>query len=236
MKQRVLGLVAALALGAAAVSYEPSAQVAFRHEPGVETNVTFGAGVAAQPGAGVTVDANVGFALVQHMGIAHFRLGASAHPLLGNRVGFEAAVEHDQWVEWSTGENRAVGMVHARPFSALTLGLGAAWRAPVMGDSVHPDAYSSPFNWQSDNPELNLLYDLRWRFLRGPRLGLEAYASNHDEWATHNPQQFPFGISGTWSAGGYAICGRLGSDIKGLSGLLLSIGELRLDIGVRRAL
>lgn len=217
-----------------AVAYLPSARLGFRHEPGVETNLVLGAGIAVMPGTGITLDGNIGFALLQHMGVAHYRLAATAYPLSAGRLGLELAFEHDQWVEWYAGENRAVGMVLARPLPSLEFGLGAAWRAPVYGDSANPDAYSSPFNWRSDWPEWNLLYDLRWRFVNGPRFGLGAYLANHDGWYLRNPQQFPFGMDADYRSGDYLFTARLGSNIQGLSGLLFSLGEVRLDVGVKR--
>jgi hypothetical protein len=235
MKLRVLSLAAALVAIAAALSYSPSAQLGFRYEPGVETNLVLGAAVGIKAGAGITVDGNIGFGLIEQMGVVHYRVGATAFPLLRDRLGLEAAVEHDQWVEWYAGENRAVGLVRAKPFANLDVGVGAAWRAPVTGDSVHPDAYSSPFNWQSDWPEWNLLYDLRWRFICGPRFGLGAYLSNHDAWSIRNPQQFPFGLDADYRVGNYLLTGQLGTCINGFSGLLLSFGETKFTAGVKRA-
>ncbi len=231
---RLLAAIGLLAQLAMAVAYLPSARVGFRHEPGVETNLVLGAGIAVMPGAGITLDGNIGFALLEQMGIAHYRLGATAYPLWAERLGLELAFEHDQWVEWYAGENRAVGMVRVRPRPGFEFGLGAAWRAPVYGDSANPDSYSSPFNWQSDWPEWNLLYELSWRFVSSPRFGLGAYLANHDGWYLRNPQQFPFGFDADYRNGDYLFAARLGSNIKGLSGLLFSLGELRLDLGVKR--
>jgi hypothetical protein len=236
MKLRLLGIVVAAVAFAAALDYSPSAQLGFRYEPGIETNLVLGAAIDIAAGAGITADANIGFGLIEQMGVVHYRVGAGGYPLLGHRLGFDAAVEHDQWVEWATGENRAVGMVKAKPFSSLGIGVGAAWRAPVTGDSAHPSAYSSPFNWQGEWPEWNLLYDLRWRFLSGPHLGLGAYISNHDAWSIRNPQQFPFGLDADYRTGDILFTGQLGTCINGLSGLLFSLGETRLTVGVKRAL
>lgn len=236
MKLSAVLVIAALVSLAGALSYSPSAQLGFRYEPGVETQLGLAGAIEFRPAREVLIDANVGFGFLQNMGVTHYRLGVRANPFWGGRAGIEAAFEHDQWVDWVAGENRAIGMVRAEPLCGLELGAGAAWRAPVRGDSAEPDAYSSPFNWSSDSPEWNLLYRVRWQFLSRPRLALGAYVFNHDAFTIHNPQQVPFGVDGTYDFDERVVLyGRLGSDIKGLSGALLSLGEVSLDLGVKRA-
>ena len=236
MKLTTIAIIAALATAGAALTFSPSGQLAFRHEPGVETQLGFAGAIDFLLAPEITADVNIGFGFLENMGVTHYRLGVRANPLWGGRAGIEAAFEHDQWVDWFTGENRAIGMVRVEPLRGLELGVGAAWRAPVTGDSARPDAYASPFNWSSDNPEWNLLYRVRWQFLSGPRLALGAYISNHDAFTIHNPQQVPFGVDGSYSLGeDVKFYGRLGSDIKGLSGALLDLGEVSLDLGVKRA-
>lgn len=236
MKFITIAVIAALATAAGAAPFSPSAQLVFRHEPGVETQLGLAGALEFRPAHQVLVDANIGFGFLENMGVTHYRLGARANPLWGGRAGVEAAFEHDQWVDWFAGENRAIGMVHVKPLSGLELGAGAAWRAPVRGDSAEPDAYASPFNWSSDSPEWNLLYRVHWQFLSRPRLALGAYLANHDAYTIHTAQQFPFGVDGTCDLDeGVLLYGRLGADIKGLSGLLLNFGEISLDLGVKRA-
>ena len=106
-----------------------------------------------------------------------------------------------------------------------------AWRAPVL-DSTR---YHSPFVWSSAVPEWNWVYNLDWTFLDRNQATLAAWVTNLDCLTIHNPQQFPFGLrAGFDIRDGWRINARLGSDIKGLSSVLFSLGELNLQVGVSR--
>jgi hypothetical protein len=121
-------------------------------------------------------------------------------------------------------------MVRAEPLHGLELGIGFAYRVPVLD----PAGYCSPFRWPSAAREWNLLYRVQWSFLSRPNGALAAWIANSDRLTIHTAQQFPFGLNGTLKiAGHWRLTAQLGSDIKGLSGMLLSLGELDLRMGVK---
>lgn len=188
----------------------------------LQGNAEFSIGSRVQTFGGIALSA------IDNPGIAHYGLGAGVTVLPAPY--FQAAIQanHDQSSDWKTGENRISGTISGRPIRGLELGLGLAWRVPVM-DST---AWYSPLVWQSAAAEWNYLYRIDWTFFHRPGVELAAWITNFDRLTEHTAQQFPFGLRGVLSPHNHwRWNARLGSDIKGLSGLLFSLGELDLQIG-----
>ena len=119
----------------------------------------------------------------------------------------------------------------AEPARGLALAAGAVYRAPAFAAG----RYASPFNWQSPVPEWNLLYRVEWTFLRKKQAEASAWIANVDRFTVHSPPQFPFGLRGEYSLGReWYLLGRCGTAVNGLSGLILSLGEVAVEAGVRR--
>ncbi len=209
----------------------PALLLGFRHEPGVETKLLTTGSVDWQPLRQVRVGGAFALSLIQHNGLSRIGLGVDTRLLDFAGLGLEAGVQHEQWNGWQSGENRVFGALRIEPVPGLRLGAGIAYRAPLLDSG----SYSSPFNWQSDAPELNLLYRLEWTFLCRARVNAAAYLANFDRLTMHNPQQFPFGLRGTCGLGrGWRLLGHCGTAINGLSGLMLSLSEVTLELGVQR--
>lgn len=143
-------------------------------------------------------------------------------------LSLELALMHEEWSEWQIGENRFLAMLNFQPLSKFGLGLGGAWRSPVMKN------YHSPFIWRSEIEELNLAYRLWWRFLCRSGGNAAIFLANADRFSFHNPQQLPFGVQGALTLKRTAFTGSIGSAVNGLSGMLLSLSELELHLGVSR--
>jgi len=177
------------------------------------------------------ITGGVALSLVQHNGLSALALGADASLLDFGDIGLAAGVRHEQWNDWQAGENRAFGLVTAGPTRGLELAAGAAYRAPLFAAG----RYASPFNWQSPVPEWNLLYRVEWTFLRRKQAEVSAWIANVDRFTVHNPQQVPFGLRGAYNLGReWNLLGRCGTAINGLSGLILSLGEVAVEVGVQR--
>jgi hypothetical protein len=224
-----VGLALALLAGcAAAHGLRAGADIGFRYEPGVETKLALSGMAEWSVNRRVTLTGLLAAAALDNAGLARYRFGVKSRVIDAVSAGWELDVAHEEWSSWQTGENRVAGAVVARPFRKLELGLGAAWRVPVTGPS-----YRSPFVWQSDAPEWNYVYRIRWEFLNAPRMEATAFVANLDRFGMHTPQQFPFGVEGTFALKrGIRLTGRIGSAIKGLSGLLISLAELDAHLGV----
>jgi len=178
----------------------------------------------------VGLNAGVCFSSIEHSGLSGLGFGASWSVADFWHLSLDAALQHEQWNDWQTGENRALVLASAVPLENLTAGAGLAWRATVFG----ADRYRLPFFWQSDVAEFNLLYRLEWRFLRRGRFDAAAFVSNVDLLQVRNPQQFPFGLSGSYRfAPGFTLNARCASAINGLSGLLISANEITAELGVK---
>jgi hypothetical protein len=210
------------------VQFHREAGLWFRSESGVETKLMLSGIAGLAFGSRVNAFAGIALAALDNPGIAHYGLGASVTAIEVVKLRFEGQVNHDEWSGWQVGENRVSALVVAMPTRGLDLGVGLAWRAPVFGSA----SFRSPLAWQSDAPEWNYLYRLDWAFLRRDRAELALWVANHDRLTIHNPQQFPFGLRGCLKTGEHwRLNARLSSDIKGLSGLLLSFGEVDLRFG-----
>jgi hypothetical protein len=162
-------------------------------------------------------------------GIAGYGLGGEILLLPPVRLRLRAGVNHNQWSSWRAGENSVSMMTLAAPLRRLDLGVGAAWRVPVLD----PAGYRSPLRWQGPASEWNLLYRLQWAFIARPAHGLAAWIANDDRQNPATAQQFPFGLGGYlqvrpqwWLKVG------IGSNIKGLSGATFSLGEVNARVGV----
>jgi hypothetical protein len=225
-------LILALGLSQAAptapIRFAAAAQFGYRHEPGVETKLYLRASGELGLGRRIHVFGGIGLSAFDNPGIAGYGLGASATlmPAIGLRAGLLA--NHNQWSDWQTGENRISAILAVRPVRALDVELGLAYRVPLL-DSA---AWYSPLVWSGAAPELNYLYRLDWTFFSRPRSEIAAWVANFDRFTAHTAQQFPFGLRGAFRPDRHwRLSARLGSDIKGLSGLLLSLGEVQAELG-----
>jgi hypothetical protein len=228
--RRLLILVALLAAAdpVSAIQVVPQASLGFRSEPGVETKAFLSAGAkAAAPFGGFW--GSIAFSAGDNPGIAYYGVGAEARLVRLVHLRLRGQVNHNQWSDWRAGENSASLMLLVRPVRVLDLGVGAAWRAPVFDRA----GYQSPFRWQSPAPEWNLLYRVQWSLIQRRRMNLAIWVANDDPLTPHPAQQFPFGLRGSLKVlPRWWLNARLGSDIKGLSGGLFSLGEVDARVGV----
>ena len=209
----------------------PDANIGFRHEPGVETKAFLSAGVTALSVRTGRFWGSLALSAGDNPGIAHYGIGGEAWTVSPIQFRLSGQVNHNQWSDWRMGENSASLMLFAMPppQCRLYLGVGAAWRAPVLD----PAAYWSPFRWQSPVSEWNLLYHVQWVFIQRRSMSLEIWVANDDPLTPHPAQQFPFGLRGSLKVlPHWWLDARLGSDIKGLSGGLFSLGEVDARVGV----
>lgn len=232
MRIRPLLMLVSLLTAAGPVSalqVAPQASLGFRYEPGVETKAFLSAGVTAVSVRTGRFWGSLALSDGDNPGIAFYGIGAEAWTYGPVQLRLRGQVNHNQWSDWRVGENSASLMLFAMPPCRLYLGVGAAWRAPVLD----PAGYWSPFRWQSPAPEWNLLYHVQWSFIRRRSLNLAIWVANDDPLTPHPAQQFPFGLLGSLKVlPHWWLDARLGSDIKGLSGGLFSLGEVDARVGV----
>jgi len=177
------------------------------------------------------VEAGISLNLFQHngLGAAALGVGAVAYDPVG--LTLRLAAQHQQWNDWQAGENRLLATLTAEPAAGLRLATGLVWRAPVFD----AERYGSPFYWCTEVPERNLLYRVEWGFVRREQWQASGWLANFDRFTVHNPQQIPFGLRGAYNLGReWNLLGRCGTAINGLSGLILSLGEVAVEMGVQR--
>jgi hypothetical protein len=224
------GLV--LLAGSGVCLVTPAASLGLRHEAGVETKALFAGLADWQPFVPVEVYGGAALSLFQHAGLSRLGLGASFRVGPVAAISVHLAVQHEQWNDWQAGENRVLASLSAEPLAGLRLAAGIAWRVPLF-DPAH---FGSPFYWQSDAPERNILYRLEWPMLGRGRWQVSGWLSNFDRFTVRNPQQFPFGLDAAVRLSPcLSVSAHAGTAINGLSGLLLSLSELNLEVGVSRA-
>ncbi len=229
----IVALVLLAARGCPAGDSHQTLLCGLRHEQGVESKMLLTSLVRHQVAPRVGITGGVSFSLFQHNGISN--LGLEADVLVTDfwHVGLTAGVQHDQWTDWRIGENRAFGTLNVEPLPRLGLGIGAAYRAPVFD----PDRYQSPFHWQSDVPEWNLLYRLEWRFLHRENADASFRVSNLDRLRLYNPHHIAFQLRGLVRLNrDWNLVLHCGSGVKGLSAMLLSVTEVTIQAGVRHEL
>jgi len=219
----------ALAVFTQTPRFQSEVGIGFRHEPGVETKALLQVSVSAFTRFGASLGANIALSAGDNPGIAGYGLDGELLLLPPVRLRLRASTNHNQWSSWRVGENSVSAMVLVAPLRRLELGVGTAWRVPVL-DSA---AYFSPLRWQEPASEWSLLYRLQWAFIERPAMGLAAWIANDDRQNPATAQQFPFGLGGFlrirpnwWLKAG------IGSNIKGLSGAIYSLGEVNARIGV----
>lgn len=223
--------VSCTAAFAGEIRVKPDAGLEFRYEPGVETRLLLFGGFEAASGSRAGVFGGFALGAIDNPGIARYGIGGSVTVLDAVKLRLQGQVNHDEWSSWRAGENRAAGMIAAEPLRGLELGIGLAWRVPVY-DSLR---YCSPFIWSSEAPEWNYVYQLDWTFLQRDSTRIALWLANLDRLTIHNPQQLPFGVHASFAPRPrWRLNARLGSDIKGLSSLLFSLGELDLRLGISR--
>jgi hypothetical protein len=221
----VLALV--VATGQAAVT--SSFLLGYRGEPGVESKMLITALADFIPVRYLKADAGLSFNLFQHNGVGAAGLGIGAVLFRPAGLALRLAAQHQQWNDWRAGENRALATIEAGPVFGIEAGFGLIRRVPVFGDG-----YWSPFTWKSDAEEWNYVYRLTWEFLRKEKLRLKAGLASYDLLSTHNPEQFPLCLSGSYALKDKLdIIADIGTAIVGYSGGLASFHEVELNAGVK---
>ena len=222
-------ILLALAVFMQTPGFQSEVGIGFRHEPGVETKVLFPLSATASTRFGAAFQGSLALSAGDNPGIAAYGLGGELLLLRPIRLRFRAGANHNQWSSWRVGENSVWAMVLAAPLRRLELGVGAGWRVPVLDTA----AYSSPLRWQGPASEWNPLYRVQWAFIERPAGGLAVWIANDDRQNPTTPQQFPFGLGGFLGAGPkWRLKASVGSNIKGLSGALFSLGEVNARVGV----
>lgn len=208
-----------------------TADLGIRHEPGVETRLVVAITARCSVHPLISVSGQMVAAALDNSGLASCGLGLRLTPLQRIPAAVELDVAHDQWRDWQAGENRVSGIAVAEPMPGLQLGVGAAWRMPISAGR-----WSSPFCWRSDWPEWNLAYRFRWRFINVPDWKVAAFVANLDGCGMYAPQQLPFGIEMTRRLRPQlSLRSRLALSIKGMSGPLVSFGDIDARVGVTHA-
>lgn len=204
-------------------------ELGWRHEEGVESRAIVTVTAARMLHPRVRLGGGLGLSLFEHTGPAAYGLDARIGLLPFWDLGFEAAVQHEQWNDWRVGENRMLGLVSAQPLGGLELGAGLGWRAPLLDT----DGYWSPVDYRSDAPELNLVYRARWRALAMKRGSLTVAISNRAGLRLYTPHHIALQLDGRFGLRpGWVLTGHAGTALKGLSALVFSVGEFELAAGV----
>jgi len=201
----------------------------WHHERGVESKSVTTLGLAHCPFPRLGLEASLSVALFEHAGISGWRLGAAYRFTDAWNATALAELQHDQWNDWRIGENRALALLAASPLRPVSIRAGAAWRAPILD----PDRYASPFAWRSEMPEWNLAYGAEWRFLDCPGLAASAAVSNLAPTRFYNPQHVAIRLEGSLRLDpAWRLALRLGTAVKGLSAMLLSVNEFTAEVGM----
>jgi hypothetical protein len=206
-----------------------SLQLGWRHEQGVESRAVVTVAAEVPVHARVRLGGGIAFSMFEHDGLSALGLGVRVGLVPVWDLGFEAELQHEQWNNWQVGENRVLGLVSAQPLGRLELGVGAAWRAPLLD----PDRFCSPFDFRSDAPELNLVYRARWRVLAAERGNLAVGISNLAGLRIYTPHHVAVQLAGQFGLSqGWSLTGHAGTALKGLSALVFSVGEFEVAGGV----
>jgi hypothetical protein len=171
-------------------------------------------------------------AALDNPGLAGYGIDAELRLAQLWQLRLEAGAAHEHWRDWQAGENRVFGLLAASPLPCLELGAGLLFRVPVTS----PTRYASPFHWQSEVPEWNFAYRADWTLLRRGSAELGLRLTNQDLLVASNPQQLPVSLHGRYAIDPHwqarAGCG---TAVTGLSGPILALSELNLELGVSRA-
>jgi hypothetical protein len=227
LKNVTLLLTLLLATGKAEVV--SSFLLGYRGEPGVESKMLAIAQADIKPVSFLQVDAGLSFSLFQNNGLGAAELGVAAELYQPVGLTLRLADQHQQWNDWSAGENRLLAAVEAGPLYGFDAGLGLVRRVPVFGER-----YWSSFVWSGGAAEWNYLYRLRWKFIERENWWLRAGFSSYDRFTAHNPQQFPLEVDGACRLkDDLELIARAGTAIVGYSGGLVSFHEVELSTGIR---
>ncbi len=178
----------------------------------------------------LVVGGGVGMAGLDNPGLAHWGADGSVRVLAGawgacRVTGF---VQGSLWRDWGVSEFCPGGFLgfagNQGWLRGLELELGAAWRRARLAGQGARGVWS----------EWALVYGLRRRVWSAARGEVFVWLANRDEFRLATPQELPFGVAGRVRLRqGLWACGRIGSGLKGVSGLLFSLGGVRLALGVQ---
>lgn len=235
----VIGIMMTAVASLGDITLIPELRFGYRGEAGVEQKVLISGGLNCEFWDRVYFLPRVSIGLFENPGIAGYGIHTRVvifdrfqarfpQPARRLRAGLELQAGHQEWSDWQVGENCAGVTLFVQPLRQIDLTAGLAYRVPVL----KPKSHTSPFLWGSDAAEFNYLYRLDWVFLNRRAVSLSCWVSNYDEWRVRNPSQFPFGLKATYAPKSrWQLKLRAATEIKGLSGLLVSPGALTVDIG-----
>ncbi len=204
-------------------------QFGWRREPGVQSRSILTWGLEVPVGSRFRFNGGISFSMFEHVGLSAAGLGARVGLVPFWDLGLEAALQHEQWNDWRVGENRALGLVSARPLGRFDLGAGVAWRVPLLD----PEDYWLPFGCKSDASELNIVYRAGWRILAAEGGSLTIGLSNLTGLRLYTPHHIAVQLDGRLGLGpGLSLTGHAGTAFKGLSGLIFAAGEFEAAAGV----
>lgn len=226
------GLLLPLFVSAQPVTLSPSLSLEFRSEPGVSRRFVFFPWVAARQGRALGVGGGVGVAGLDNPGLAFWGADGSVRVFWGawGELRLAGFVQGSLWRDWGVSELCPGGFLSFAGqgrLAGLELLLGAAWRRARFVCAAGEGAGGVWSEWA-------LVYGVRQRVWSAARGEVFVWLANRDEFRLATPQELPFGVAGRVRLRpGLWASARLGSSLKGVSGLLFSLGGVRLGVGVQ---
>ena len=142
------------------------------------------------------------------------------------------ATQHEDWPGWSASENRAEAYWRFNPFWFFNALFGVSYRAPLFGGT----SFWESFHWPWQNAEINTIYRVEFQLIHTSEYGFSVAMWNYDHMRLYNWDHFHFGAQGSYRIDPKtALSLSASTALKGMSGVILSLSEFELGLGLSYA-
>ena len=206
-----------------------AASFVYRYEAGVSGRISFQDVFAYTFPKQTDIALTLRFHLNENKGLGLFSFLARRIPGPFRWMDFQAELLHLEYPDFTTGENQFAGLIRFIPHPRFSFMTGMAYRSPDFSDrKMH-----SPFAWNHQMNEMSLLFNLDWIFLDAKRIRSHLYFGNYTRLTVHNPDHLMLGLRGHYRLKDHISLGLdVRSAVKGVSGFVFSMNELRAEAGL----
>lgn len=202
----------------------------YQYEAGVSSRISVQTEGSYQWKSGLALTGVLRFNLNEQAGIG--AVGISIHdiPAFSESIKFRTDLIHLEYPDFLTGENIGVGMLEWTVNNSLNISAGITYRSP----DFTPEKIHSPFDWSNEADELYPVFNLYYRYSGIKNITLAAFTGNYIFPDLYTLDHWLLGLSGAIPVSEKTqFHFRMVSALKGLSGFVFSVNELRVFAGMK---
>jgi len=201
----------------------------YRYDAGVANRWSLQNVIIYRKHGGTSLEMGMRFHLNEHKGLGTISLAARDIPGPFRWMRFQAELMHREFSDYRIGENLAAGSVNILPCRTLSFVVGIGYRSANISEKH----FHSPFDWNHEMNEAYFLFRFTGQLMQRERASIHFITGNYLPMEMNTLDHWMFGLRGRYLAkkGRNAFYGEVFSGVKGISGFVLSVNEVRITVG-----